>query len=612
MLDAVFIDSKGNKKNFLYQYDIGQVLTLEDFEYSNVARVDFQVKSLKTAIPVTGILKGNTYKVDIPDTLLTYGEDIITYVYIKDAVKGYVIMTFLISVVPRKVPSEKVYASEMYARSINDTIISANPSFAFTAEWEDGNPNGEDRSGYFVTVNYVNGKLVASKATSTDNVSGVSVSNVGFASGCDIDILDSKGNLPSNYTFVCQSGYASVIDNGTCSIDGICVPGSDGTAIRGTNKIGYKVLNRINDERIFIFVDCSMETVNTVNTNLTSHVDSRSNPHVVTKAQVGLGNCNNTSDANKPVSTAQAAAIKVVQDDIDAHEARTDNPHSVTKTQVGLGNCDNTSDVNKPVSTAQKTAIDTVQTNLTNHNVDTSAHNDIRGLITTLTTRLNTLADSDDTTLDQMSEVVAYIKNNKSLIDGITTSKVGVSDIIDNLITADSTKPLSANQGVEIKKLIDALQTSLDSKEDSLTFDGTPTLGSNNPVTSDGIFDALSDKANATDLATLETEISTINEELSKKATLGDDGKLSLDVIPDGITASGGGTVIVGGGSYTTTDDGDGNVVMTPVEETGLTIESIPTENSTNLVTSGGVYSYVSSQIGDIAALLDEINGEVV
>jgi hypothetical protein len=40
------------------------------------------------------------------------------------------------------------------------------------------------------------------------------------------------------------------------------------------------------------------------------------------------------------------------------HLGLTNNPHSVTKTQVGLGNVDNTSDVNKPVSTAQQTALD--------------------------------------------------------------------------------------------------------------------------------------------------------------------------------------------------------------------------------------------------------------
>ena len=63
----------------------------------------------------------------------------------------------------------------------------------------------------------------------------------------------------------------------------------------------------------------------------------------------------------------------------------------------------------------------------------------------------------DDTTLDQMSEIVAYIKSNKTLIDAITTSKVSVADIVDNLTTNVSNKPLSAAQGVALKALIDAI-----------------------------------------------------------------------------------------------------------------------------------------------------------
>lgn len=47
--------------------------------------------------------------------------------------------------------------------------------------------------------------------------------------------------------------------------------------------------------------------------------------------------------------------------DITAHIADTSNPHNVTKTQVGLGNVDNTSDANKPVSTAQQAAINTAK-----------------------------------------------------------------------------------------------------------------------------------------------------------------------------------------------------------------------------------------------------------
>ncbi len=80
--------------------------------------------------------------------------------------------------------------------------------------------------------------------------------------------------------------------------------------------------------------------------------------HTLVKSDVGLGNADNTSDANKPVSTAQAAAIAVVQADINSHESNTSNPHSVTKSQVGLANADNTSDANKPISSATQTALD--------------------------------------------------------------------------------------------------------------------------------------------------------------------------------------------------------------------------------------------------------------
>lgn len=43
--------------------------------------------------------------------------------------------------------------------------------------------------------------------------------------------------------------------------------------------------------------------------DLTAHIDDKDNPHEVTKSQVGLGNVDNTSDIDKPVSTAQTAAI---------------------------------------------------------------------------------------------------------------------------------------------------------------------------------------------------------------------------------------------------------------------------------------------------------------
>ena len=91
------------------------------------------------------------------------------------------------------------------------------------------------------------------------------------------------------------------------------------------------------------------------------------------------------------------------------------------------------------------------------HNTSGAAHADLRALIEGLTNRLNALADSDDTTLDQLSEIVAYIKSNKSLIDAVTTGKVSVSDIVDNLTTNASGKVLSAAQGVALKAMIDGI-----------------------------------------------------------------------------------------------------------------------------------------------------------
>ena len=87
--------------------------------------------------------------------------------------------------------------------------------------------------------------------------------------------------------------------------------------------------------------------VTALETKVNNHIANKSNPHGVTKSQVGLGNASNTSDANKPVSTAQAAAIAdakaagtAAQTSINNHAGRRDNPHTVTRAQLGLATTD--------------------------------------------------------------------------------------------------------------------------------------------------------------------------------------------------------------------------------------------------------------------------------
>jgi len=104
----------------------------------------------------------------------------------------------------------------------------------------------------------------------------------------------------------------------------------------------------------------------------------------ISASKVGLGNVDNTSDANKPISTATQTALNLKANTSDltleisrattaealkaplASPTFTGTVSGIDKTMVGLGNVDNTSDANKPVSTATQTALNLKQNLLTN------------------------------------------------------------------------------------------------------------------------------------------------------------------------------------------------------------------------------------------------------
>ena len=116
-------------------------------------------------------------------------------------------------------------------------------------------------------------------------------------------------------------------------------------------------------------IKSTVATENRINANVsppTKIVPKNVVLHDVTAASVGLENVDNTSDINKPVSTATQTALDLkanqsttyTKTEVDVevtaaetaaaaalttHANLTNNPHSVTKTQVGLGNVDNES-----------------------------------------------------------------------------------------------------------------------------------------------------------------------------------------------------------------------------------------------------------------------------
>ncbi len=84
----------------------------------------------------------------------------------------------------------------------------------------------------------------------------------------------------------------------------------------------------------------------------------------ISPSKVGLGNVNNTSDLLKPISTATQSALDAKASSVSvALKAPIDAPtftgtvSGITKAMVGLGNVDNTTDASKPISTATQTAL---------------------------------------------------------------------------------------------------------------------------------------------------------------------------------------------------------------------------------------------------------------
>ena len=84
----------------------------------------------------------------------------------------------------------------------------------------------------------------------------------------------------------------------------------------------------------------------------------------------------------------------------------------------------------------------------------------LKGMIDAITSILS----SDDTFLDTLQEIVNYIKDNKSLIDSITITKVNVSENIDNLTSEIANKPVSAKQAFILKGMIDTLTAIVNTK----------------------------------------------------------------------------------------------------------------------------------------------------
>ena len=211
----------------------------------------------------------------------------------------------------------------------------------------------------------------------------------------------------------------------------------------------------------------------------------------ITKAMVGLGNVDNTSDLNKPTSTAVQAELALKLDIADAEDtyAPIDSPtftgtvSGVTKAMVGLSNVDNTSDADKAISTATQNALDLKAPSLsptftgtvsgiTKGMVGLSQVDNTSDLSKPISTLTQTALDAKLASSTAASTYAPIASPTfTGTVAGITKSMVGLSNV-DN--TADINKPISSATQQELNLKLDIADAEdTYAPLDSPTFTGT-------------------------------------------------------------------------------------------------------------------------------------------
>lgn len=168
----------------------------------------------------------------------------------------------------------------------------------------------------------------------------------------------------------------------------------------------------------------------------------------ITKSMVGLGNVDNTSDANKPVSTAQQTALNAKENTLAAGTTaqyyRGDKTwQTLNKTVVGLANVDNTSDANKPVSTAQQTALNAKENSIAaGTTADYWAGDKTWKVLNKAAVGLSNVDNVQQQPMITAGTTAQYYRGDKTW-QTLNKAAVGLS-AVDN--TSDANKPVSTAQ----------------------------------------------------------------------------------------------------------------------------------------------------------------------
>lgn len=188
----------------------------------------------------------------------------------------------------------------------------------------------------------------------------------------DVIEVDTFSNLPdtgeSGKIYIVQDTNLTYRWSGTDYVEiskSLALGETSSTAYSGDKgKATTDKLNRIPDKLITDTVNVNQSTTEAVLNFTTYRQEAQQvgrNTLTITSATISQAGLMSSSDKTKLDGLKDQAGITsdidAVQTNLETHINNKSNPHEVTKDQVGLGNVDNTSDANKPISNATQTAL---------------------------------------------------------------------------------------------------------------------------------------------------------------------------------------------------------------------------------------------------------------
>lgn len=278
----------------------------------------------------------------------------------------------------------------------------------------------------------------------------------------DVIEVDTFSNLPgtgeSGKIYIVQDTNLTYRWSGTDYVEiskSLALGETSSTAYPGDKgKATTDKLNRIPDKLITDTVNVNQSTTEAVLNFTTYRQEAQQigrNTLTITSATTSQAGLMSSSDKTKLDGLKDQAGItsdiNAVQTNLETHINNKSNPHEVTKDQVGLGNVDNTSDANKPISNATQTALNG-KFSATDGNALKQRVDSIPELVATDIT-VDSDNDSVNISLDKMSIVDGTLSGTTININSATASKAGIlvptdKSKIDKIITnGNGTKYLS-------------------------------------------------------------------------------------------------------------------------------------------------------------------------